>query len=89
MCISSNWVNDAQDSIAVKKFHDFQNSLIPNGYGGCVLENSLNLSKLILLIHFQTFTLYELQAETSQLNFLKIIIYISCCEAQGKGRAKG
>ena len=60
-----------------------------HGYGGCVLENSLNLSKWILLIHFQTCTLYELQAETSQLNFLKIIIYISCCEAQGKGRAKG
>ena len=30
ICISSNWVNDAQDSIAVKKFRDFQNSLIPN-----------------------------------------------------------
>ena len=30
MCISSNWVNDAQDSIAIKKFSDFQNSLIPN-----------------------------------------------------------
>ena len=30
MCISSNWVNDAQDSIAVKKIRDFQNSLIPN-----------------------------------------------------------
>ena len=30
MCISSNWVNDAQDSIAVKKFRDFQNSLIPS-----------------------------------------------------------
>ena len=29
MCISSNWVNDAQDSIAVKKFRDFPNSLIP------------------------------------------------------------
>ena len=29
MCISSNWVNDAQDLIAVKKFRDFQNSLIP------------------------------------------------------------
>ena len=32
MCISSNWVNDAQDLIAVKKFHDFQNSLIPSMY---------------------------------------------------------
>ena len=33
MCISSNWVNDAQDSIAVKKFRDFPNSLIPTGQG--------------------------------------------------------
>ena len=32
MCISSNWVNDAQDSIAVKKFRDFPNSLIPSCY---------------------------------------------------------
>ena len=30
MCIVSNWVNEAQDFIAVKKYDDLPNSLIPN-----------------------------------------------------------
>ena len=30
MCIVSNWVNEAQDLIAVKKYDDLPNSLIPN-----------------------------------------------------------
>ena len=29
MCIVSNWVNEAQDFIAVKKYDDLPNSLIP------------------------------------------------------------
>ena len=29
MCISSNWVNQAQDLMAVKKIDDLQNKLIP------------------------------------------------------------
>ena len=29
MCIVSNWVNEAQDLIAVKKYDDLPNSLIP------------------------------------------------------------
>ena len=32
MCIVSNWVNEAQDLIAVKKYDDLPNSLIPNKY---------------------------------------------------------
>ena len=32
MCIVSNWVNEAQDFIAVKKYDDLPNSLIPNNY---------------------------------------------------------
>ena len=39
MCISSNWVNDAQDSIAVKKFRDFPNSLIPSVYFDKLVSN--------------------------------------------------
>ena len=36
MCIVSNWVNEAQDFIAVKKYDDLPNSLIPSedGVGG-------------------------------------------------------
>ena len=30
MCIVSNWVNEAQDLIAVKKYDDLPNSLIPS-----------------------------------------------------------
>ena len=30
MCIVSNWVNEAQDFIAVKKYDDLPNSLIPS-----------------------------------------------------------
>ena len=29
MCIGSNWVNQAQDLIAVTKYDDLPNSLIP------------------------------------------------------------
>ena len=32
MCIVSNWVNEAQDLIAVKKYDDLPNSLIPIRY---------------------------------------------------------
>ena len=32
MCIVSNWVNEAQDFIAVKKYDDLPNSLIPITY---------------------------------------------------------
>ena len=31
MCIVSNWVNEAQDLMAVTKYDDLPNSLIPNG----------------------------------------------------------
>ena len=31
MCIVSNWVNEAQNLIAVKKYDDLPNSLIPSG----------------------------------------------------------
>ena len=30
MCIGSNWVNQAQDLMAVTKYDDLPNSLIPN-----------------------------------------------------------
>ena len=30
MCIVSNWVNEAQDLMAVTKYDDLLNSLIPN-----------------------------------------------------------
>ena len=30
MCIVSNWVNEAQDLIAVKKYDDLPNSLLPS-----------------------------------------------------------
>ena len=30
MCIVSNWVNEAQDLMAVTKFDDLPNSLIPS-----------------------------------------------------------
>ena len=45
MCISSNWVNDAQDSIAVKKFRDFPNSLIPSSH--VTLHSEGNLGFMI------------------------------------------
>ena len=32
MCIGSNWVNQAQDLMAVKNFDDLLNSLIPSEY---------------------------------------------------------
>ena len=32
MCIGSNWVNQAQDLMAVTKYDDLPNSLIPNIY---------------------------------------------------------
>ena len=32
MCIVSNWVNEAQDLMAVTKYDDLPNSLIPNIY---------------------------------------------------------
>ena len=32
MCIGSNWVNQAQDLIAVTKYDDLPNSLIPTQY---------------------------------------------------------
>ena len=32
MCIVSNWVNEAQDLMAVTKYDDLPNSLIPNKY---------------------------------------------------------
>ena len=36
MCIVSNWVNEAQDLMAVTKYDDLPNSLIPNAHGeGC------------------------------------------------------
>ena len=32
MCIGSNWVNQAQDLMAVTKYDDLPNSLIPSEY---------------------------------------------------------
>ena len=32
MCIGCNWVNQAQDLMAVTKYDDLPNSLIPNIY---------------------------------------------------------
>ena len=34
MCILSNWVNEAQDLMAVTKYDDLPNSLIPNLHCG-------------------------------------------------------
>ena len=42
MCIS-NWVNEAQDFIAVKKYDDLPNSLIPTGQQ--VVQNILTISR--------------------------------------------
>ena len=46
MCIGSNSVNQAQDSISVTKFEDFPNSLLPNDYYILVLaDNYINHGK--------------------------------------------
>ena len=47
MCIVSNWVNQAQDLMAVKKYDDLPNSLIPSGYilFKCPLSSLYNIVK--------------------------------------------
>ena len=39
MCIVSNWVNEAQDLMAVTKYDDLPNSLIPTQYWSIWQEN--------------------------------------------------
>ena len=38
MCIVSNWVNEAQDLMAVTKYDDLPNSLIPKRHSGTTVN---------------------------------------------------
>ena len=45
MCIVSNWVNEAQDLMAVTKYDDLPNSLIPSNHlvNCCASLNTITL----------------------------------------------
>ena len=43
MCIVSNWVNEAQDLMAVTKYDDLPNSLIPTAYSPTLHSPGVNL----------------------------------------------
>ena len=51
MCIVSNWVNEAQDLMAVTKYDDLPNSLIPiDSSPGTVKYLEVTLTALVLSV---------------------------------------